>query len=85
MVNFMLCVCALSRVRLLVTPKTSQPAPLSTGVLQGRILEWVATLSSRGSSQLRDRTQVSCTAGRFFTVGATREAPCGNMCIIPQF
>ena len=32
-------------------------------ILQARILEWVAMLSSRGSSQLRDQTQVSCIAG----------------------
>ena len=32
-----------------------------------RILEWVAMPPFRGSSQPRDRTQVSCTAGRFFT------------------
>ena len=38
------------------------------GDLQARILEWVAMLSSRGSSQHKDRTQVSCIAGRFFTV-----------------
>ena len=31
---------------------------------------------SRGSSQPRDRTWVSCIAGRFFTIWATREAPC---------
>ena len=37
------------------------------GILQGRILEWVAVLFSRGSSQLRDRIQVSSTAGKFFT------------------
>ena len=37
------------------------------GILQPRILEWVAFPSSRGSSQPRDRTQVSCIAGRFFT------------------
>ena len=30
--------------------------------------------SSRGSSQPRDETQVSCIAGRFFTIGASREA-----------
>ena len=48
--------------------------PLSTGILQARILEWVAMPSSRRSSQLRDRTQVFCIAGRFFTVWATREA-----------
>ena len=44
------------------------------GILQGRILEWVAVLFSKGSSQLRDQTQVSCIAGRSFTVWATREA-----------
>ena len=38
------------------------------GILQARILEWVARPSSRGSSQPRDRTQVSSIAGRFFTV-----------------
>ena len=37
------------------------------GILQARILEWVAFLFSRGSSQPRDQTQVSCTASRFFT------------------
>ena len=36
-------------------------------ILQTRILEWVAFPFSRESSQPRDRTQVSCTAGRFFT------------------
>ena len=42
-------------------------------ILQARTLEWVAMLSSRGSSQPRDRTQVSHIAGRFFTIWATRE------------
>ena len=37
------------------------------GTLQARILEWVAFLFSRGSSEPRDQTQVSCVAGRFFT------------------
>ena len=37
------------------------------GILQARILEWVAFSFSRGSSQPRDWTQVSHTAGRFFT------------------
>ena len=37
------------------------------GTLQARILEWVAFPFSRGSSQPRDQTQVSCIAGRFFT------------------
>jgi len=42
-------------------------------ILQARILEWVAMPFSRGSSQSRDRTQVSDIVGRFFTSCATRE------------
>ena len=49
----------------------------NSAILQARILEWVAFPFSRGSSQPRDQTQVSCIAGRFFTSWATREAP-GN-------
>ena len=52
----------------------SSPGSSVHGVLQARILEWVATPFSRGSSQHRDRTQVSHMAGRFFTVWATTEA-----------
>ena len=44
------------------------------GILWARILEWVVFPFSKGSSQLRDQTQVSHTAGRFFTVCAAREA-----------
>ena len=44
------------------------------GILQARILEWVAIPYSRGSSQPRNRTQVSHIAGRFFTSWATRKA-----------
>ena len=44
------------------------------GILQARILEWVAFPFSRGSSQPRDWTQVSHTAGGFFSSWATREA-----------
>jgi len=43
------------------------------GILQARILKWVAMPFSRGSSQPRDQTLVSCIAGRFFTISATRE------------
>ena len=46
----------------------SRQVPLSMGILQARILEWVAMPSSRGSSQPRDRTQVFCIPGRFFTI-----------------
>ena len=45
------------------------------GILQARILEWVAISFSRGSSQPKDRTQASCIAGRCFNLWATREAP----------
>ena len=44
------------------------------GILQARIVEWVAMPSSRGSSQPRDWTQVSCIAGGFFTIFTIWEA-----------
>ena len=44
------------------------------GMLQAKILEWVAFPFYRGSSQSRDPTQVSHIAGRFFTSWATSEA-----------
>ena len=44
------------------------------GILPARTLEWVAYPFSSGSSWPRDRTQVSCMAGGFFTTRATREA-----------
>ena len=49
-------------------------APLSMGILQARILEWIATPFSRGSSPPRDGTQVSHVAGGFFTIWATSKA-----------
>ena len=71
------CCCAqsLSHVRLFETPWTvAHQPPLSMGSLQARIPAWVAMPFFRGSSQPRDRTQVSCIAGGFFTSRATREA-----------
>ena len=44
------------------------------GILQARILGWLAVSFSRGSSWPRDQTQVSHIAGGFFTHWATREA-----------
>ena len=44
------------------------------GILQAWILERITTPFSRGSSQPRDGTLVSCIVGRFFTIWATREA-----------
>ena len=46
----------------------SPPGSSVHGILQARILEWVAILFSRGSSRRRDRTWVSCIAGGFFAV-----------------
>ena len=43
------------------------------GIFQARVLEWVAVAFSRGPSWPRDRTQVSCIVGGFFTIWATRE------------
>ena len=53
----------------------SQPGFSVHGSLQARILEWVAFSFSRGSSQPRDRTPISCAsslAGRFFTTAPRR-------------
>ena len=44
------------------------------GILQARILEWIAFAFSRESLQARSRTGVSCSAGGFFTNWAMREA-----------
>ena len=52
----------------------SPPGSSVLGILQARILEWVAISFSGGSSRPRDRTCVSCIAGRFFTIWAMREA-----------
>ena len=51
------------------------PSVSVLGILQAKIQEWVDIPFSRGSSRPRDWTQVSCTAGRFFTIWGTREAP----------
>ena len=59
-----------------VVSDSLQPHGLYTvhGILQARILGWVAFPFSRGSSQPRDRTQVCHIAGGFSTSWATREA-----------
>ena len=51
-------------------------------ILQARILEWVVISFSRGSSQPKDQTQVSRTAGRLFTVWATGDSLTLYACII---
>ena len=53
----------------LCDPMDSSPPGSSVhGILQARMLEWVAIPFFRGSSRPRDQPQVSCIAGRFFTV-----------------
>ena len=50
------------------TMDCSPPGSSAHGILQARILEWVAMPSSGGSSPLMDQTWVSCITGRYFTV-----------------
>ena len=58
----------------LCDPMDCSPPGFSVhGILQARVLEWVAISFSRGSSKPRDRTQVSHIAGRRFNLWATRQ------------
>ena len=64
------------KVKLKVTqlyPTLWDPWTVVHEIFQARIIEWVAIPLSRGSSQPRDQTQVSCIAGRFFTSWSIRE------------
>ena len=56
----------------------SPPGSSVHGILQERLVQWVAIPFSKGSSWPRDQTQVSCIAGRFFTIWTTREASEGR-------
>ena len=69
-IHIQVCVClvAQSCLTLCDLKDCSPPGSSVRGILQARILEWVAMPSSRGSSQPRDRTQVSCIVGGFFTI-----------------
>ena len=74
------CVCSVAQLCLALCNPTncSQPGSSVHGIIQARMLEWVAMLSSTGSSWSMDGTHVSCIpelAGGFFTPGATWEAP----------
>ena len=64
-----MCVCEVAQsCPALCDPMDCSPSGSSVhGIFQARILQWVAISFSRGSSHPRDRTQVSCTAGVFFT------------------
>ena len=73
-----MCVCAKSLQSCLTLRDPmdcSLPGSSVHGILQERMQEWVASSCSRGSSQPRDRTRVSCMASGFFTPGATWEPP----------
>ena len=59
---------AQSRLTLCDPTDCSPPGSSVHGILQARILEWVAIPFSRASSRPRDRTRVSCITGGFFTV-----------------
>ena len=70
--------CVWCRVQLFLTPWTicSPPGSSVHGILQARILEWVAISSSRGSFWPRNGTRVSCVSfRRVLYPWATREAP----------
>ena len=59
-INMCICLVALLSLTLCDPMDCSSPGSSVHGILQARILEWVAMPSSRGSSQPRDRTWVSC-------------------------
>ena len=72
--HYVCCAYSLSCVWLFVTPWTvARQAYLTMGMLQARILEWVAMSSFRESSQPKDPTQASRMAAGFFTIWITRE------------
>ena len=70
-----LCAQSLSGVQLFCDPVDySSPSSSVHGISQARILEWVAMPSSRGSSQLRDYTCISCIGRQILYHCATLEA-----------
>ena len=78
--RFIMCVCGklLQLYSSLCEPMDCSPSDSSVhGILQARILKWIATPSSRGSSRPQDSTRISMSpalAGGFFTTSATWEA-----------
>ena len=73
-----MCAKSLQSYPTLWDPVDYSPPDSSGGILQARILEWVAMFSSRESSRPRDQTCISrllTLADRFFTISTTWEAP----------
>ena len=83
LIDYVLCLVTQSCLTLSEPMDCSLPGSSVHGILQARMLEWVAIPSSRGSSQPRDQTQVSGIEGGFFTVGVTREARRPNVNRVP--
>ena len=70
-----LCVLVTQSCPTLCDPMDCSPPGFSVhGILQAWILEWIVIPFSRGTSQPRDQTLVSCVAGRFFTIWATEKS-----------
>ena len=74
-----LCVLA-AQLCLIFCDSMSLPGSSVHGILQARILEWVATPFSRRSSQPSVWTQLSCIMGRFFAIWVMREAKLSTQC-----
>ena len=82
-VSLYVCVCACAKslqscLTLCDLVDCSPPFSSVHGILQARILEWVAMLSSRGSSQPRDRTWVSYVPCTDWQAGSLPLAPPGK-------
>ena len=90
--TYWLCVCAQLCPTLCDSVDCSPPVSSVCGIFQGRIPEWVAISYSRGSSQLRDRTRVSCIGWQILYHYATCEAiipvensPKSRSCVNPLY
>ena len=71
-----LCLCLITQSCLTLWDPLDCSPPISSvcGIFQARVLEWIAISSSKGSSQSRDQTCVSCIIGGFLTCRAFRKA-----------
>ena len=80
----LLCVCLVTQLcpTLWDFMNCSPPGSSVHGILQARILEWVAIPFPRGSSQHKNQIQVSCIAGWFFTITVTRDAPVASEILV---
>ena len=77
--NMHVCLIAQSCPTLCDPKDCSPPGSSVHGILQARILEWVAIYSPRESSQPRDQTCISCITGRFFTTELQWKPHSGNI------